>query len=550
MRRWNDAISPRVASSLARFRVDVVVLPSADAASARAARATMLAPLAPRDAHPPWFLALLVLLNVVDAFHLNIVWPMLPFAVRDFGVAEVDVGFYCGVIGAAAPLGALLSAYQWGRISDRCGRRPALIAGSALSTMSVFVFGTAKSVRAAALGRWLSGLLNGNAAIVKTYLGETSTKKAQSEAFGVLALGYGLASTLAPAAAGFLQRPARRWPETFAGTAFDTYPYLLPMCVAACLTGLGAVLGVLLLPETASFVRRAEAKATARNGDEEKRLVKLASAGDLRAIELRDVDEWSDVAGDKGEADDFEDVAPKEILFTPETTRAVACYAVLAAIAIGYDEMLPVFLKTTKTLGGCEFAPRDIGILLICGGVTLLVFQLVLYPRIADALGAVRAFRFGVALFAAVSMLAPFASVMPNETMLWAVALVSQCTKICALGIGFVSITIVVNNSCEDAVKARVNGIAGTTSAFARIVAPVICGWTFAGAMRLRAFPARQFLPFAFICAVTVALRVIAERLPPSLDSPKFAVADVDALSSDDDAASVAPVASSLDPPC
>ena len=216
--------------------------------------------------------------------------------------------------------------------------------------MSVFVFGTAKSVRAAALGRWLSGLLNGNAAIVKTYLGETSTKKAQSEAFGVLALGYGLASTLAPAAAGFLQRPARRWPETFAGTAFDTYPYLLPMCVAACLTGLGAVLGVLLLPETASFVRRAEAKATARNGDEEKRLVKLASAGDLRAIELRDVDEWSDVAGDKGEADDFEDVAPKEVLFTPETTRAVACYAVLAAIAIGYDEMLPVFLKTTKTV--------------------------------------------------------------------------------------------------------------------------------------------------------------------------------------------------------
>ena len=549
MRRWNDAISPRVASSLARFRVDVVVHPSADAASARAARATMLAPLAPRDAHPPWFLALLVLLNVVDAFHLNIVWPMLPFAVRDFGVAEVDVGFYCGVIGAAAPLGALLSAYQWGRISDRYGRRPALIAGSALSTMSVFVFGTAKSVRAAALGRWLSGLLNGNAAIVKTYLGETSTKKAQSEAFGVLALGYGLASTLAPAAAGFLQRPARRWPETFAGTAFDTYPYLLPMCVAACLTGLGAVLGVLLLPETASFVRRAEAKATARNGDEEKRLVKLASAGDLRAIELRDVDEWSDAAGDKGEADDFEDLAPKEILFTPETTRAVACYAVLAAIAIGYDEMLPVFLKTTKTLGGCEFAPRDIGILLICGGVTLLVFQLVLYPRIADALGAVRAFRFGVALFAAVSMLAPFASVMPNETMLWAVALVSQCTKICALGIGFVSITIVVNNSCEDAVKARVNGIAGTTSAFARIVAPVICGWTFAGAMRLRAFPARQFLPFAFICAVTVALRVIAERLPPSLDSPKSAVADVDALSSED-AASVAPVASSLDPPC
>jgi diphthamide biosynthesis protein 2 len=495
-------------------------------------------------------LALLVLLNVVDAFHLNVVWPMLPFAVRDFGVAEVDVGFYCGVIGAAAPLGALLSAYQWGKASDKYGRRPALLAGSALSTASVFVFGTAKSVGRAAAGRFLSGLLNGNAAIVKTYLGETCTKKAQSEAFGVLALGYGLASTLAPAASGFLQRPARRWPETFAGTTFDTYPYLLPMVVAACLTGLGAILGGLLLPETASFVRRAEAKATARDADEEKRLVKLASAGDLRAIELRDVDEWSDVTGDKGDTTDDADVAArKEVLFTPETTRAVACYAVLAAIAIGYDEMLPVFLKTTKALGGCGFAPRDIGILLICGGVTLLVFQLVLYPRIADALGAVRAFRFGVALFAGVSMLAPFASVMPNEITLWMIALASQCTKICALGIGFVSITIVVNNSCDDAVKARVNGISGTTSAFARIVAPVICGWTFTGAMRLRAFPARQFIPFAFICAVTVALRVIAERLPQSLDSPKSSIADVDALPSDD-LAHATPIASDLDSPC
>ena len=130
--------------------------------------------------------------------------------------------------------------------------------------------------------------MNSNAQIVKTYLGETCTKQAQAEAFGVLALGYGLASALAPVAGGWLSRPAERW-EWLRGTIFETYPYLLPMLVAAMLTGLGAVLGWFFLPETASFVKRREAETNAKTEEEEKRLVKLASAGELRDIEMRQV---------------------------------------------------------------------------------------------------------------------------------------------------------------------------------------------------------------------------------------------------------------------
>ena len=58
-------------------------------------------------------------------------------------------------------------------------------------------------------------------------------------------------------------KPAERWPATFGGTIFETYPYLLPMCVAASLTGLGAVLGFFYLPETASFAKRHEARGMA-----------------------------------------------------------------------------------------------------------------------------------------------------------------------------------------------------------------------------------------------------------------------------------------------
>lgn len=55
--------------------------------------------------------------------------------------------------------------------------------------------------------------------------------------------------------------------------------------------------------------------------------------------------------------------------------------------------------------------------------------------------------------------------------------------KICVLGIGFVSIIIVVNNSCEDVVKVCVNGIVGIMLVFVCIVVLVICGWIFVGVM-------------------------------------------------------------------
>jgi diphthamide biosynthesis protein 2 len=497
---------------------------------------TTLVPLVPRDHLSAAFLCLMVLLNVTDAFHLNIVWPMLPFLVRDCGVAERDVGFWVGVCGAASPFGALCTAYGWGKFADAVGRRPALLLGSALSTLSVFVFGTSSSLGQAIFGRFVSGCVNGNAAICKTYLGECTTKASAANAFGVLALGYGLASVAAPGAGGFLLKPAERW-DTFKGTIFDTYPYLLPMFVAAALTFTGATLGFFFLPETASFVRRREVKLAGMSREEGCGLVKnvkMASAGELRAMELQDVESWGDVEESGETPADAPEESPKEILFRPETKTAVACYAALAAIAIGYDETLPVYLKTSKELGGCGFSSGNIGLLLIAGGVTLLIFQLTLYKRLCDALGAVNAFRFGVTFFAFISLLAPFASLASTDGVMWAVALVSQCLKICALGIGFVSITIVVNNSCDDVVKARVNGISGTVSAFSRIVAPVICGWIFAASMRLQRVPLHQFVPFVAISLATFALRSLAGNLPTTLDNPKNAMA-MDAPSEDAD---------------
>ena len=57
-----------------------------------------------------WLFLILALLNIVDSFNLNVVWPMLPFMVESFGVVkdEADLGAWVGVAGAAVSIGQLI----------------------------------------------------------------------------------------------------------------------------------------------------------------------------------------------------------------------------------------------------------------------------------------------------------------------------------------------------------------------------------------------------------------------------------------------------------
>ena len=139
-----------------------------------------------------------------------------------------------------------------GALSDRIGRRPVMLLGMFNSTFSVLIFGTAKTYAQCVAGRFLSGLLNGNAGVVKTYVGETTEKTQQAAAFSVFAVAYGVASVVAPAVGGFLQRPAERWPETFGGGLFEEFPCSSPCSAPRRSPPRGASIGLLYVPETAS----------------------------------------------------------------------------------------------------------------------------------------------------------------------------------------------------------------------------------------------------------------------------------------------------------
>ena len=218
----------------------------------RPPRTPRLPPLEAKGEKPVFFFFVVALLNVVDSFNLNIVWPLLPFMVDSYGVArtEEDLGAWVGAAGAAVCVGQLLSSYAWGALSDRIGRRPVMLMGMCNSTFSVLVFGTARTYAQCLAGRFLSGLLNGNAGVVKTYVGETTEKSQQTMAFSIFAMAFGFASCVSPAIGGFLQRPAERWPGVFGDTVFETFPYLLPCVIASVLSAGSLVLAYFKPPES------------------------------------------------------------------------------------------------------------------------------------------------------------------------------------------------------------------------------------------------------------------------------------------------------------
>jgi diphthamide biosynthesis protein 2 len=565
--------------------------------------------LAPLEAgeQPLWLFLILALLNIVDSFNLNVVWPMLPFMVESFGVVkdEADLGAWVGVAGAAVSIGQLISAYAWGALSDVVGRRPVMLVGMFTSTFTAIIFGTSTTYAQCVASRFLTGLLNGNAGVVKTYVGEVTSKSQQAKAFSLFALCFGLASCVAPAIGGFLQRPAERWPGTFAGTLFETYPYLLPMLCASCLTTLGGIAGYLFVPETASQWRRMrrrrfmspmqradsssavgyEMVGTTKksraygDGDEEELLP--GDETELTAVTVKTVDDRSkvddrpkaspkmDVDGEEdGDDDDAElgllspaaassstntarrepdlpeSISPPRVSrgragvgedgWNRHTVTATVAYAFLAAIAIGYDEIFPVFAKTSRSLGGLGMSAENIGAVLVFGGFTLVSFQLLVFPALLRLFGVTSGLRKGAIAFAAACLIAPCASLIDDAAARWAVLLVSQGLKITTLALLFSCVIIAVNNSCENRAKARVNGVGSSLAALGRVVSPVVHGLVFSWSLRLEGWREKQFVVFIFVSACSLGFYALVSLLPKELDTPPREVDDEGAVTGEE----------------
>jgi MFS family permease len=134
--------------------------------------------------------------------------PVLPFWAREFGASGTTLGLlltsYAAAQFACAPL--------WGRLSDRIGRRPVLLATIAGTAASLLLLGLAPSLPWVFAARLLAGAFAANLGVASAYIADVTPPEERTRWMGMLGAAFGVGFVLGPALGGALAPFGYRWP--------------------------------------------------------------------------------------------------------------------------------------------------------------------------------------------------------------------------------------------------------------------------------------------------------------------------------------------------
>jgi DHA1 family tetracycline resistance protein-like MFS transporter len=173
----------------------------------------------------------LFLIVFVDLVGFGLVIPLLPFYAVRFDASPEQVTLLMAVYS----LMSLLAAPLWGRLSDRVGRRPVLLASLFAACLAYLWLGFASRLWMLFAARALAGAGAGNIAAAQAYIADITKPEDRARGMGLIGAAFGLGFIIGPALGGWL-----------AGSDPATADVVTPAWVAAGLSAL-ALLGVLFL---------------------------------------------------------------------------------------------------------------------------------------------------------------------------------------------------------------------------------------------------------------------------------------------------------------
>lgn len=131
----------------------------------------------------------------VDMVGLAMIVPLLPYYATEFGASASVVG----VLISAFAVAQLAVAPLWGRMSDRWGRRPAILAGLLVTAGAYVVFAFAGSVLVLLLSRVVQGIGGGTIGVVQAYVADASPPEERTKSLGWLSAVTSLGAVVGPA---------------------------------------------------------------------------------------------------------------------------------------------------------------------------------------------------------------------------------------------------------------------------------------------------------------------------------------------------------------
>ncbi|MBI3982635.1 MAG: MFS transporter [Gemmatimonadetes bacterium] len=140
-----------------------------------------------------------ILLTVfLDLAGFGLILPILPYYAQTFGAGGLAFGALIGVYS----LMQFLATTLLGRLSDRVGRRPILLASILISAAGHLTFAFAGGYPVLFFARTISGFSAGNISVAQAYIADITSPAERSRGMGLIGAAFGLGFIVGPALGG------------------------------------------------------------------------------------------------------------------------------------------------------------------------------------------------------------------------------------------------------------------------------------------------------------------------------------------------------------
>jgi DHA1 family tetracycline resistance protein-like MFS transporter len=179
----------------------------------------------------------IILVVFIDLLGFSLILPLLPYYAETFQAS----GFVTGLLVAAYAAAQLIGAPVLGRLSDRFGRRPLLLASIFGTFLGFLLLGFANTLWMLFAARIIDGFTGGNLSIAQAYISDVTDAKDRSKGLGLIGAAFGLGFIIGPVTGGFLSQ----------------WGYAVPAFVAAGMSFINLCLIYFWLPESLTAEKRA-----------------------------------------------------------------------------------------------------------------------------------------------------------------------------------------------------------------------------------------------------------------------------------------------------
>lgn len=186
-------------------------------------------------------LAFIFVTVLIDVLAFGLIIPVLPHLVEEFVGGDTEqAAYWVGIFGTVFAAIQFLTAPVQGALSDRYGRRPAILL-SCLGLGLDFIFmALAPSLAWLMVGRIISAITSASFTTANAYIADVTAPENRAKSFGMIGAAFGL---------GFIVGPLM-------GGVLGDIDHRLPFWAAAVLALLNFLYGLFVLPESLPKERR------------------------------------------------------------------------------------------------------------------------------------------------------------------------------------------------------------------------------------------------------------------------------------------------------